>query len=71
MDAAAVTRALRTLSLAFATALLLLRAAAHPAPPAVGQPAPGFRLVDQDGRRVELSALRGQKVVLVFYRGFW
>jgi cytochrome oxidase Cu insertion factor (SCO1/SenC/PrrC family) len=66
-----MTRSLRTLALAFATALLLLRGAAKPVPPAVGQPAPGFKLVDQDGKRVELSALRGQKIVLVFYRGFW
>ena len=38
---------------------------------AVGQLAPDFTLVDQNGRRVSLSAARGQKAVLVFYRGYW
>jgi AhpC/TSA family protein len=41
------------------------------APPRIGQPAPGFTLRDQTGARVSLSAARGQKVVLVFYRGYW
>ena len=40
-------------------------------PPLVGQVAPGFRLVDQNGKAVTLSAVRGGKVVLVFYRGYW
>lgn len=76
-----MTRLLRTI-VAACTAMVLLTGAASTkkatpshrariAPPAVGQPAPNFRLVDQDGKRVELSALGGQKVVLVFYRGFW
>jgi cytochrome oxidase Cu insertion factor (SCO1/SenC/PrrC family) len=38
---------------------------------AVGQLAPNFTLPDQNGKRVTLSATRGQKVVLFFYRGFW
>jgi peroxiredoxin len=38
---------------------------------AVGQLAPDFTLVDQDGKRVTLSAAHGQKAVLVFYRGYW
>ena len=38
---------------------------------AVGQLAPDFTLVDQNGKRVTLSAGRGQKAVLVFYRGYW
>jgi cytochrome oxidase Cu insertion factor (SCO1/SenC/PrrC family) len=38
---------------------------------AVGQLAPDFTLPDQSGKSVTLSAERGQKVVLVFYRGFW
>ena len=46
--------------LAIATALLLL-----------GQQAPDFRLRDQNGKLVRLSDARGQKVVLVFYRGYW
>jgi peroxiredoxin len=33
----------------------------------VGDAAPDFTLKDQDGKEVSLQALRGQKVVLVFY----
>lgn len=33
----------------------------------VGDPAPGFTLVNQRGEAVTLSDLRGRKVVLVFY----
>ena len=33
----------------------------------VGQQAPDFTLVNQDGEKVTLSELRGRKVVLVFY----
>lgn len=66
-----MTRILRTIALAVATALLLLSAVPKPKPPAAGKPAPDFTLVDQNGKRVALSALRGRKVVLVFYRGFW
>jgi hypothetical protein len=33
--------------------------------------APDFALLDQRGESVRLSALRGRKVVLTFYRGFW
>lgn len=40
-------------------------------PPLVGQVAPDFRLADQNGKSVSLSAARGEKVVLVFYRGYW
>jgi cytochrome oxidase Cu insertion factor (SCO1/SenC/PrrC family) len=36
-----------------------------------GQPAPDFTLSDQDGRPFTLSSLRGSRVVLVFYRGYW
>lgn len=39
--------------------------------PAVGAAAPDFTLVDQHGKAVALSSLRGQQTVLVFYRGFW
>ncbi len=35
--------------------------------PAVGQPAPAFRLQDQDGRWVTLEQYRGKWVVLYFY----
>ena len=34
-----------------------------------GTPAPDFSLPDESGRIVELSALRGRNVVLVFYPG--
>ena len=43
-----------------------LLAALHP-----GQIAPDFTLRDQNGKAVTLSAARGAKVVLVFYRGYW
>lgn len=33
--------------------------------------APDFTLPDEEGNDVRLSDLRGRKVVLVFYRGFW
>lgn len=32
-----------------------------------GEPAPDFTLLDQNGRRVTLSSLRGRKVILYFY----
>jgi cytochrome oxidase Cu insertion factor (SCO1/SenC/PrrC family) len=35
------------------------------------QPAPDFTLNDQDGKPFTLSGLRGSRVVLVFYRGYW
>ena len=36
-----------------------------------GRIAPDFSLRDQSGKAVTLSAARGAKVVLVFYRGYW
>jgi peroxiredoxin Q/BCP len=38
---------------------------------AIGQPAPDFKLPDQNGKAVTLSAARGHKAVVVFYRGYW
>jgi cytochrome oxidase Cu insertion factor (SCO1/SenC/PrrC family) len=35
------------------------------------QVAPDFTLNDQDGQPVTLSSLRGSRVILVFYRGYW
>jgi cytochrome oxidase Cu insertion factor (SCO1/SenC/PrrC family) len=35
------------------------------------QPAPDFTLNDQGGKPFTLSSLRGSRVVLVFYRGYW
>ena len=40
-------------------------------PPLAGEVAPDFTLADQNGKPVKLSAARGGKVVLVFYRGYW
>jgi cytochrome oxidase Cu insertion factor (SCO1/SenC/PrrC family) len=45
---------------------------ARSSPVQVGEVAPDFTLEDQNGRKVTLSAARGQApVVLVFYRGHW
>jgi cytochrome oxidase Cu insertion factor (SCO1/SenC/PrrC family) len=44
--------------------------AARPSP-AVGQAAPPFALLDQNGAKADLAAARGKKVVIVFYRGYW
>jgi cytochrome oxidase Cu insertion factor (SCO1/SenC/PrrC family) len=35
------------------------------------QTVPDFTLSDQDGKPFSLSNLRGSRVVLVFYRGYW
>ncbi len=37
----------------------------------VGDVAPDFTLESRTGDRVTLSDLRGQRVLLVFYRGHW
>jgi peroxiredoxin len=36
----------------------------------IGAPAPDFRLTAIDGQDVNLAALRGRPLVLVFLRGF-
>ncbi len=38
---------------------------------AAGQAAPDFALPDEHGKTVKLSAMRGQKVLLIFFRGYW
>ena len=38
---------------------------------AEGQPAPNFALKDQQGKTVRLSLMRGKRVLLIFYRGYW
>jgi cytochrome oxidase Cu insertion factor (SCO1/SenC/PrrC family) len=38
---------------------------------AVGDIAPDFTLESREGAPVTLSELRGQRVLLVFYRGHW
>jgi len=41
-------------------------------PVAVGNMAPDFKLEDQNGHKITLSAAREKSpVVLVFYRGYW
>jgi len=41
-------------------------------PVGVGEVAPDFTLVDQNGQKRSLAAERGKRpVVLVFYRGHW
>jgi thioredoxin-dependent peroxiredoxin len=42
-------------------------AADQPQPPAVGNPAPGFSLPDQEGTQVSLKQFKGKWVVLYFY----
>jgi hypothetical protein len=42
-----------------------------PAQLAVGTIAPDFTLPDETGRPLTLSSLRGQPLLLVFYRGDW
>jgi hypothetical protein len=39
--------------------------------PALKAAAPDFTLLDQNGKEVTLSELRGKKVVIDFYRGNW
>ena len=36
-----------------------------------GKPAPAFTLKDQDGKDFALASLRGQHVLIIFYRGYW
>jgi cytochrome oxidase Cu insertion factor (SCO1/SenC/PrrC family) len=38
---------------------------------ATNQTAPDFTLTDAEGNAFTLSAQRGQRVVLYFYRGYW
>jgi thioredoxin-dependent peroxiredoxin len=38
---------------------------------AIDAVAPDFTLTDQDGKSLTLSSLRGQYVLLFFYRGYW
>ena len=38
---------------------------------AVGSTAPPLELPDQTGRAVSLDAFKGERVLVVFYRGFW
>jgi len=38
---------------------------------AEGKPAPKFALKDESGKTFRLASLRGQRVLLLFYRGYW
>jgi cytochrome oxidase Cu insertion factor (SCO1/SenC/PrrC family) len=38
---------------------------------AEGKPAPDFTLPDAVGKPFQLSKLRGQRVVVIFYRAYW
>ncbi|PYV98908.1 MAG: hypothetical protein DMG86_15265 [Acidobacteria bacterium] len=38
---------------------------------AAGKQVPNFTLKDQNGKDFRLSSLRGQRVLLMFYRGYW
>jgi cytochrome oxidase Cu insertion factor (SCO1/SenC/PrrC family) len=38
---------------------------------AEGKLAPDFTLKDQEGKSFRLSSLRGKRVLLIFYRGYW
>ena len=36
-----------------------------------GKPAPAFTLKDQNGKDFALASLRGEHVLIIFYRGYW
>ena len=38
---------------------------------AEGKPAPNFVLKDENGKAFRLVSQRGQRVLLLFYRGYW
>jgi peroxiredoxin len=38
---------------------------------AEGKPAPSFALQDEHGKTVRLAQMRGGRVLLIFYRGYW
>ena len=65
---------LTTLSLLLLAAAFVASKMILPKPQSVFanlQSAPDFTLNDQDGKPFTLSSLRGSRVVLVFYRGYW
>ena len=39
--------------------------------PVVGAAAPPLELPDQTGRMLSLEDFKGQRVLVVFYRGYW
>ena len=52
---------------ALVSLMTLLGGSARADLPAVGQPAPAFQSVDQDGKPVSLAEFKGRAVVLYFY----
>jgi cytochrome oxidase Cu insertion factor (SCO1/SenC/PrrC family) len=38
---------------------------------AEGKLAPDFTLKDQEGKSFHLASVRGKRVLLIFYRGYW
>ena len=38
---------------------------------AEGKPAPEITLKDQQGKTFRLASMRGKRVLLIFYRGYW
>ena len=69
-------RLLSLLAIGIAAIAPTLFAQSHPYPEpqiasAVGAVAPDFTLHDQDGKSFTLSSLKGQWVLLFFYRGYW
>jgi AhpC/TSA family protein len=40
-------------------------------PSAAGKPAPSFILKDEHSKTVSLASMRGKRVLLIFYRGYW
>lgn len=38
---------------------------------AEGKPAPEFTLQDQHGKTFRLASMRGKRVLLILYRGYW
>ena len=60
-----------TLAGLFAAVLYVVTGVPAATGPTLGSPAHDFALVDQSGKAVRLSDLRGAPVLLVFYRGHW
>jgi len=60
-------RVLLTLFVLCVLSLAAASAGAFADPPAVGNPAPGFSLMSQEGKKVDLQDLKGKWVVLYFY----
>jgi cytochrome oxidase Cu insertion factor (SCO1/SenC/PrrC family) len=38
---------------------------------AEGKPAPNFILKDEHSKTISLASMRGKRVLLTFYRGYW